>query len=72
LLQHEEEGRTFHRVERRSGSFSRSITLPCVVAEDKVKAEYKDGVLIVSLPKTEESIGRRIKVKRLKDAGVSE
>ena len=35
----EEKGRTFHRVERQSGSFSRSITLPCSVAESEVAAE---------------------------------
>ena len=65
-LPSEEEGRTFHRIERRRGGFSRSITIPCPVDEDKVKAEYRDGVLIVTLAKTEESIGRKIKVKRIK------
>ena len=64
----EEEGRTFHRVERRRGGFSRSITVPCLVDEDKVRAEYKDGVLTVTLAKTEESIGRKIKVKRIKSS----
>lgn len=41
----EERGRTYHRAERHSGSFSRSVTLPCEVGEDKVTAEFKDGVL---------------------------
>ena len=48
----EEKERTYHRVERRSGSFARSVSLPSVVDENKVDAHYKDGVLCVSLPKT--------------------
>jgi HSP20 family protein len=59
----EEKGKTFHRVERRYGNFSRSITLPCPVVESEVAAEYHDGVLTVKLPKTEESKAHKIKVK---------
>jgi HSP20 family protein len=59
----EEKGRTFHRVERRYGNFSRSVTLPCAVAENEVAAEYHDGVLTIKLPKTEESKAHKIKVK---------
>jgi HSP20 family protein len=62
----EEKGKTFHRVERRYGSFSRSMTLPCAVNEDKVFAEYKEGVLTVTLPKTEDSKAHKIKVKQAK------
>lgn len=58
----EEKGRTFHRIERRYGNFSRSVTLPCAVLEDDVAAEYHDGVLQVKLPKTEESKSHKIKV----------
>lgn len=58
----EEKGRTFHRVERRYGSFSRSLTLPCAVAEDKVDARYQDGVLTVTIEKTDEAKARKIKV----------
>jgi HSP20 family protein len=60
--QSEEKGRTFHRVERRSGSFSRTITLPCPVKEDAIAAQYRDGVLTVQLPKTTEAKSRRIQV----------
>ena len=46
----EEKGRTFHRIERRTGSFCRSVDLPCNVKDDKAAAEYKDGVLKITLP----------------------
>ena len=59
----EEKGKTYHCVERRTGSFSRSFSLPCPVEEDEVAAEYHDGVLTVALPKTEEAKTRKIKVK---------
>lgn len=59
----EEKGKTYHRVERRRGTFSRSLTLPTAVAEDKVDAEYREGVLTVTLQKTDEAKSRKIKVK---------
>jgi len=59
----EEKGKTFHRVERRMGSFSRSVLLPCCVQETKVDAKYQNGVLSISLPKTEEAKSHKIKVK---------
>jgi HSP20 family protein len=59
----EEKGRTFHRVERRVGSFSRSITLPCDVEEARVAAKYSDGVLTITLPKCEDAKRRKIEVK---------
>jgi HSP20 family protein len=59
----EEKGKTYHRVERYSGSFARSVTLPCAVKEDKVSAQCHDGVLTISLPKTEEAKTHKIKVK---------
>lgn len=59
----EEKGRTFHRVERRCGRFSRTITLPCAVDETKVDAQYRDGILRINLPKTEESKAHKITVK---------
>ena len=59
----EEKDKTFHRIERRSGSFSRTVTLPCEVNEDEVAAEYTQGVLTLSLPKAEQTRAKRIVVK---------
>jgi HSP20 family protein len=59
----EEKGKTYHRVERRVGAFSRSVTLPCPVKEDAVDAQYKNGILAIKLPKTEEAKARKIAVK---------
>lgn len=59
----EEKGKTFHRVERSYGSFSRSVTLPCDVKDDKVDAQIHDGILRVTLQKSEEAKTRKIKVR---------
>lgn len=58
----EEKGRTYHRVERRTGSFARSLTLPAAVKQDKIVAECKDGILTVTLPKVEPVKAQKIKV----------
>ncbi len=58
----ETEGRYLLR-ERRFGLFQRSIALPERVEADKIEATYKDGVLILSIPKVEEIKPRRISVK---------
>jgi HSP20 family protein len=50
----EEKDANYHRIERSYGSFCRSFTLPAAVKADKIKATYKDGILNVTLPKTEE------------------
>jgi HSP20 family protein len=52
-----------YRSERFVGRFHRTITLPSPVSTDKVKAEYKDGILTVTLPKTEEAKPKQIEVK---------
>ena len=51
-----------HHTERFYGRFQRTVTLPAAVAADKVKAQYKDGVLTVTLPKTEEARPKQIEV----------
>ena len=53
----------FHRVERGYGSFVRYFTLPETVDPEKVNADYKQGVLTVTLPKKELAKPRQIKVQ---------
>ena len=57
-----ENGR-WHRQERGHGSFSRMCELPQYVASDTVTAEFKHGVLTITLPKRKEARARRIEVK---------
>lgn len=58
----EEKGKHFHRVERRYGSFQRSIPIPVAVDSEKIKAEYSNGVLEIHLPKTAEAKPKEIKI----------
>lgn len=53
----------FHRIERIYGRFARSFTLPDSVDEEKLKAEFENGVLAVHLPKTEKAKPRSIEVQ---------
>jgi len=58
-----EKGATAHHVERYHGSFSRSIMLPAAVKQDKIDAQYRDGVLTVILPKSDNVKPSQIEVK---------
>ncbi len=53
----------WHRRERTCGSFERTLELPRYVDADEVTAEFRQGVLRVSLPKREEAKPRRVTVK---------
>jgi len=57
-----EEGENFHRLERSYGSFSRSFTLPTGVNPEDIKANFKDGILEVSMPKAEEAKPKKIAI----------
>jgi len=57
-----QEGVTYHRRERPTGSFSRVLRLPVDVDGNKVQAELNHGVLTITLPKAEEAKPRKIKV----------
>ena len=60
-----DEKKNYYRIERSYGSFSRSFTLPAEISVDKINAGFKDGVLHVTLPKTEEAkiVEKQIEVK---------
>lgn len=60
--EHEDKEKDYHRVERRYGSFSRSIHLPSSVDPDKVVARSKEGVLVIDIPKREDAKPRKIQI----------
>ena len=62
-LAHEDKRDQYQRVESWAGPFSRTFTLPPTVDVEKVKAQHKNGVLTVFLPRREETKPRQVKVK---------
>ena len=56
----------YYRVERRFGSFQRSLALPQGVKADDIQAGYEDGILTVRVPKAEEEKPQRIEIKAKK------
>ena len=58
----EEKKGNWHHVERTFGSFERTFALPSSVAADRIKARFVDGVLEVSVPKSEEARPREIRI----------
>ena len=62
-LEKEEKKENYHRLERSYGTFNRSFTLPTTVDSGKVKANYKDGILEVTLPRKEEAKPKPIPVE---------
>lgn len=59
----EEKDENYHRVERSYGAFTRSLRLPQEVRSEKIEANYKDGILKITLPKSEEAKRKEIKIK---------
>lgn len=57
------EGKTFHRVERSHGTFSRSFTLPEAVNSESVEAKFKGGLLEIQVEKLEELLPKAIEVR---------
>lgn len=53
----------YHRIERSYGAFTRTFTLPGTISADKVTAEYKDGMLTLTMPKREEAKPKTIKIQ---------
>jgi HSP20 family protein len=59
----EEKEERYHRVERNYGAFTRTVKLPVTVDASKVAASFKNGLLMVTLPKTPAAKGTTIPVK---------
>ncbi len=53
----------YHLRERRYGSFSRTISIPSSVEAEKIDADYKDGILTLKMPKSEETKPKRIPIR---------
>jgi len=62
----------YHFVERSYGTFQRALQLPCPVDHDKVRADFDNGVLTVTLPKCEEQeTSRKILIQRNREQGTA-
>lgn len=59
----EEKDTNFHRVERVYGKFCRTFQLPSQIKNDKINADFKDGILKINLPKADEVKPKEIEVK---------
>ena len=59
----EEKDENYHLIERSYGSFTRSVQLPREVQSDKITASFKNGILKITLPKSEEAKKKEIKIK---------
>jgi HSP20 family protein len=55
----DEQGRVVHRAERSYGAFQRTITIPYKVEADQVSANFKDGVLTITLPKPADAVAQK-------------
>src|SRR5215470_17323971 len=53
----------YHRIERSYGSFSRAFSIPAIVDEEKIRADYKDGILKIALPKKEQVKPKQIRIE---------
>lgn len=62
-LEGEVKRENYHRIERAYGGFTRAFTLPSVVDTEKIKADFKDGVLRMTLPKKEEARPKQISIE---------
>ena len=61
-FEHEDKGKGYHRIERNYGRFTRSFAVPNTFDTENISADFKNGVLTVSLPKKEAAKPRQIKV----------
>ncbi len=59
----EEKGKTFHRIERRTGQFRRVFAMPTGIEEGKIGAKFDGGILTITLPKAEQAVPKKIEIK---------
>ena len=59
----EEKDSKYHRIERTYGKYYRSFTLPQTIQADKINAEFKDGQLTITVPKSEEAKPKELEIK---------
>lgn len=62
-LERAEEGKSYSRLERFSGTFCRQFSLPDSIENEKIQAKSKNGVLAIIVPKKEREMARKIEVK---------
>lgn len=62
-FEEEKEGKTYHRVETRYGSFNRSFQLPDNVDEESINAKYENGLLHISIDKSEDKVKKQIEIQ---------
>ncbi|MEQ9309648.1 MAG: Hsp20/alpha crystallin family protein [Balneolaceae bacterium] len=58
----EEEGKNFHRIERQYGKFSRAFYLPESIDDESIIAKYEDGILNITINKSEEKVKKQIEI----------
>ena len=61
-FEEEDNDKNYYRAERSYGTFQRSFTLPTEVKKDKIKADFKDGILSISIPKAEKVKPKKIEI----------
>lgn len=61
-FKNEEQERNFHRVETQYGSFNRSFQLPDNISEDSIHATYENGLLNISIDKSEDKVKKQIEI----------
>ena len=64
--EHEVDDKNYYRKEVRSGAFFRQVALPARVVEDKVSAEFADGVLKITCPKSKDKTVDKVNIKIVK------
>lgn len=61
-FKNEEEGKNFHRLETQYGKFSRSFYLPDTIDDESISAKYEDGILNITIKKSEEKVKKQIEI----------